>query len=151
MGAPQRPCLLVLALVAGLLGGCGGGTQSIAPDPVATAPEDAVTGFLTAVNAHDRTAAEAYLTDTHRAFLANAPDSFLTNVVSVTNIQVGAPRVVPAGDPSAGPYRTVHVGAVFTLQQKRTVTFLNGTTVWGYDVVQRTPGSPWLIDGEGVG
>lgn len=75
MGAPQRQCLLVLALVAGFLGGCGGGTPSIAPAPVATAPEDAVTGFLTAVNAHDRTAAEAYLTDTHRAFLANAPDS----------------------------------------------------------------------------
>ncbi len=34
-----------------------------------------MTGFLTAVNAHDRTAAEAYLTDTHRAFLANASDS----------------------------------------------------------------------------
>ena len=119
--------------------------------PVATAPEDAVTGLLTAVDAHDCTAAEAYLTDTHRAFLANASDSFLTNVVSVTNIQQAAPSVVPTGDPAAEPYRTVHMGAVFTLQQKRIVTFLNGTTVWDSEVVQRTPGSSWLIDDEGVG
>ena len=68
MGAPQRQCLLVLALVAGFFWGLWRGTPSIAPAPVATAPEDAATGLLTAVDAHDRTAAEAYLTDTTARF-----------------------------------------------------------------------------------
>ena len=128
-----------------------GGTPSIAPAPVATAPEDAVTGLLTAVDAHDCTAEEAYLTDTHRAFLANAFRLVPDQRRVCDEHPAGRAERGPTGDPAAEPYRTVHVGAVFTLQQKRIVTFLNGTTVWDYEVVQRNPGSSWLIDDEGVG
>jgi hypothetical protein len=114
-------------------------------------PEAVVAGFLAAVNGHDGTSAEAFLTDAHRAGLAAAPDSLLTNAVSVTDVTVSAARPMPHEEPPAGPYRKVYVPVAFTLKQKRIVTFLDGSNAWGYELVQAVPGARWRIDGEGVG
>ena len=131
------------------LAGCSGG----APAPSASdTPQVVVQEFIAALDGHDADRALALLTPLQRERVANAADSWLTNVEGLRDVSIGMPRDESGTSlASATRYRfVVRVPVDFTLQQKREVSMVNGRTVWGYVLVRNAQTDPWLIDDQGV-
>lgn len=115
-------------------------------------PQQVVSDYLDALNAHDIAQAKTYLTAQHAAEVAAETDSWFFNVRSITNVDVGsgAPRGA-FGGPATGYSQIVQVGVRFTLAQYHAQSMVNGVNDWSYILVRNSDHDRWLIADEGMG
>ena len=132
--------------------------SSILPD-AATPPEATVNLYLAALNAHNTALAEQLLEPSWRTKVEQAPDSWLTNIVSITDVHITAVTTLPVhpGAPSSpqaeippGYSQGIIVGTTFVLHQQRRMSMLDGETIRNFTLVRRDSSSRWLIAAEGV-
>jgi Domain of unknown function (DUF4829) len=124
-------------------------SQTLASPP---SPQQVVSGYINALNAHDIALARTYLTTQHAAEVAAETDSWFFNVRSITNVVIGsdAPRSA-FGGPATGYSEIVQVGVRFTLAQYHAESMSNGVNDWSYILVRNSDHDPWLIADEGMG
>ncbi|KIM17641.1 hypothetical protein QV65_03505 [Rhodococcus erythropolis] len=87
---------------------------------------------MDALNAHDVEAAKRLLSPEFEQRFESSADSWFTNIVSITNIEVGGPvPEVPEGNGMSGYQQGVQVLTHFDLEQRTVVSMHNGATSWG--------------------
>lgn len=113
-------------------------------------PEDVVTTFLDALNAHDCATAQRLTVEG----AADAAHEWCQDVADLSDIDVSDHR---AEDPKhtghAAPDEVVSVPVTFDLNWRllhRDPSMEEGPTTWGYLLIRR-PGSPWRIFDQGLG
>lgn len=120
--------------------------------PRDASPTTVVHAFLDALNAHDVEAAKRSLSPEFEQRFESSADSWFTNIVSITNIEVGDPLPqVPEGNGMSGYQQGVQVLTHFDLEQRTVVSMHNGATSWGYMLARESDGDPWLIVSQGMG
>lgn len=132
--------------------------NAVAPETVpSSVPRDAsptsvVHAFLDALNAHDVEAAKRLLSPEFEQRMESSAGSWFTNIVSITNVEVGGPvPQVPEGNGMSGYQQGVQVVTHFDLEQRTVVSMHNGSTSWGYMLARESDGDPWLIVSQGMG
>lgn len=143
-----------------LIAGCASQSRVAGSSPISIAqasagqpsPQQVVSAYIAALNAHDVARAKTYLTSQHAAEVAGEVDSWFSNVRSITDVVVGpdSPRDA-AGGPEAGYTQIVQVGVRFTLEQYHAESMQNGPNDWSYILVRSSDQYPWLIADEGMG
>jgi predicted SnoaL-like aldol condensation-catalyzing enzyme len=144
-------CLVAAVGFVGLLTGCGGSSAHIALPPVSASPQRVAAAYVAAINAHDVTTARALLTPSYRQLTANAPDSWFTNVESITHLRLSKPFEDRNLAHTLHYHYVLDVGADFVLKQRQVMSMPNGQTTWGFSVVRNSPRQRWLIGSEGTG
>lgn len=120
--------------------------------PRDASPTSIVRAFLESLNAHDVEAAKRLLSPEFEQRFESTVDSWFTNIVSITNIEVGDPLPqVPEGNGMSGYQQGVQVLTHFDLEQRTVVSMHNGATSWGYMLARESDGDPWLIVSQGMG
>ncbi|MBT2269693.1 hypothetical protein [Rhodococcus erythropolis] len=145
---------VVVSLVAAVLVGCNAAAPETVPSSVPrdASPTTVVHAFLDALNAHDVQAAKGLLSPEFEQRMESSADSWFTNIVSITNVEVGDPvSQVPGGNGMSGYQQGVQVVAHFDLEQRTVVSMHNGATSWGYMLARESDGDPWLIVSQGMG
>src|SRR5262245_19439744 len=141
---------LLIAVVAIGVSGCGGAKHVTLPGPSAS-PQEIVSAYIAALNAHDVTTARALLTPDHARVVGRAVDGWFTNTVSIKNLQMNKPHNDPY-DARQRHFRYCDVmGVSFDLEQRHAMSMPNGTTTWGYILCRNSPSKRWLIADEGTG
>jgi len=120
------------------------------PAPDAT-PEQVVTVFLEALNAHDCGTAKAVVSESAKESVW----SWCERVAGLTSVDVGD-HVTQRAEYSGrvAPEEVVYVPVEFDLSWRplRTDGSMDeGPTTWGYLLVRDSPDSPWRIFDQGVG
>lgn len=141
----------IAAVVAVATAGCGATSRRVALPPVSASPQRVVAAWVAAINAHDTETARALMTPAYAKLSDRAPDSWFTNVESMTHLRVNKPF---ADVSSAGTlqYRyALDMGAEFVLKQHSVLSMPNGRTTWGFIVVRNNRQQPWRIGEEGTG
>jgi hypothetical protein len=139
----RRAVAMAIGLVL-LAGGC----SDAAPRPSdaqGAAPRDVVACFVDALDRHDRDAAEALMTPAQARIAETQTDSWLTNVISISNLEIDD----PLPDARPGYAQAIHVPVEFDLEQTEALSMPNGHTLWGYVLVRNSDDEPWLIDDQG--
>jgi Domain of unknown function (DUF4829) len=148
------PLLFLLAGVA-LITGCGseGSKSQVSIPPVGASPQEVVTAYIAAINAHDEEAGRKLSTPHFAQQQDHVQDNQFTNVVEISKLQVGTPTR-NGGHESADGRRyqdAVYVPVTFTLKQREVVSMLDGHTSWGYVLVRTGADQPWRINDHGHG
>lgn len=150
----RMPLLVLLAGIA-LVTGCGSGGPKprVGIPPVGASPQEVVTAYIAAINAHDEETGRRLSTPRFARQQEGVQDNQFRNVVEISKLQVGTP--VPNGDHEStdgGRYQdAVYVPVTFTLRQREVVSMPDGHTSWGYILVRAAADQPWRINGHGVG
>jgi hypothetical protein len=125
----------------------------------ADAPDKAVTGYYTALGAHDARAvcrymAPEYLAEFDRYADPSAFDAGVANYLSLTlRGPLSSPVTMPAPDPGLPGYRDLHEYAVTYQAQLRTPSANETSGVMTRFVIvgRRTAQGPWLVLSIGTG
>lgn len=126
-------------------------TNDVAVPGHDASPEQVVTAYLAALNAHDCEAAEALMTDDGK----DTAKSWCDKVASLTNVDVRdhfTERPQNLG-PSASE-EVARVPVTFDLNWRLLhgdVSMDEGATTWGYLLVRESPDSSWRIFDQGTG
>lgn len=144
-----------LALAVVFAAGCDGGatstTSTAVPPPASASPEVVVRAWVDAVNAEDEAAGRVLSTPAFADADRAAQDGWFANVLSITDLQVGAPvpvRGLASNDDFA---QVVAVPVAFVLAQKREVAFRDGVVQWGFVLVRNERNERWRINEQGLG
>ncbi len=142
--------LAVLAWVAFLLLAPRQTDDVAMPDSSAT-PEQVVTAYLEALNAHDCENAASVMSDGAK----DQASSWCDDVSSLTAVEVKAHSVErPQWSGHAPSEEVVNVPVTFNLNWRpfhNDGSIGQGATPWGYLLVRQTPDSPWRIFDQGNG
>jgi hypothetical protein len=126
-------------------------THDVGVPPSDASPEQVVTAYLDALNAHDCDTAQALMT----ADAEDSAKSWCEDVASLTNVDVHdhfTERPEDSGHTAPDEVANVPVG--FDLNWRlfhSDGSMEEGATAWGYLLVRSTPDSPWRIFDEGTG
>ena len=114
-------------------------------------PEQVVTAYLDALNAHDCDTAEAVTTDD----ATDSAESWCRKVTSLTNVDVRDHLTErPEFSGRSAPDEVATVPVTFDLDWRifhGDVSMPEGPTTWGYRLVRDSPDSPWRIFDQGNG
>ncbi|PBI97171.1 nuclear transport factor 2 family protein [Rhodococcus sp. P-2] len=155
-GRIVRPvgCVVVALVATVSISACNATAPETGPSSVPrdASPTTVVHAFLDALNAHDVEAAKRLLSPEFEQRFESSADSWFTNIVSITNIEVGDPvPQVPEGNGMSGYQQGVQVLTHFDLEQRTVVSMHNGATSWGYMLARESDTDPWLIVSQGMG
>ncbi|SEG89829.1 protein of unknown function [Thermomonospora echinospora] len=154
LGGVRIPLLVLLAGVA-LVTGCGseGPKSRVGIPPVGASPQEVVTAYVAAINAHDKEAGRRLSTPHFAQQQEGGEDDQFRNIVEISHLQVQTP-LSNGGHESADGKRyqdAVYVPVTFILKQREVVSMPNGHTAWGYILVRTGADQPWRINDHGVG
>ena len=120
------------------------------PAPDAT-PEQVVTAYLKALNAHDCDTAEAVMTEGAK----DSAKSWCEDVASLTGVGVRDHFTErPKDSGHSAPEEVANVPVAFTLNWRpfhNDGSMDEGATTWGYLLVRDSADSPWRIFDQGTG
>jgi hypothetical protein len=122
--------------------------------PVAASPQVVVLTFLQALDRHDAKLAKQLLEPGFRAEAESATDSWFTNTLSITDVEVlGSDTKYDAWRRPlpAGYSEVINVSTRFVLRQRVERSMDDGDTSENFTLVRRGPGSRWLIEEIGMG
>ena len=126
-------------------------TDTISLPPPDASPEQVVTVYLDALNAHDCDTAEALMT----AGAEGSARAWCDDVASLTDVDVeGHVLERPEYSGHSDPEEVVYVPVTFDLTWRPLHddgSLAEGPTTWGYLLVRDADGSPWRIFGQGRG
>ncbi|QGA08951.1 DUF4829 domain-containing protein [Nocardioides sp. dk884] len=114
-------------------------------------PEQVVTAYLDALNAHDCDTAEAVMTSDAK----DSATSWCRQVASLTDVDVRDHFTErPEFSGRSAPEEVVNVPVTFDLDWRLfhgDVSMPGGTTTWGYRLVRDSSDTPWRIFDQGNG
>ncbi|MBC6463903.1 DUF4829 domain-containing protein [Actinomadura alba] len=152
-GRGIRTPLLALLAGATLVSACGNDPKSrVSIPPDNASPQDVVSAYVEAINAHDSAAGRALSTSHFADQLDGMQDNPFKNVIEISKLRVEAP--IPNGNESPDGKRyhsAVYVPVKFTLKQREVVSMPDGDTTWGYVLVRAGADEPWRINDNGTG
>jgi hypothetical protein len=154
MHGVRIPLLVLFAGIA-LVTGCGSGDPKsrVGIPPVGASPQEVVTAYVAAINAHDEEAGRRLSTPHFAQQQEGTEDNQFRNVVQISALQVETP-ISDGGyeSPDGRRYQdAVYVPVTFTLKQREVVSMPDGHTSWGYVLVRTGTDQPWRINDHGVG
>nr|WP_253945453.1 DUF4829 domain-containing protein [Nocardioides sp. zg-DK7169] len=114
-------------------------------------PEQVVTAYLDALNAHDCDTAETVMASDAK----DSARSWCRQVASLTDVDVRDHFTErPELSGRSAPEEVANVPVTFDVDWRLfhgDVSMPEGTTTWGYLLVRDSPDSPWRIFGQGTG
>ncbi|WP_067485179.1 DUF4829 domain-containing protein [Actinomadura hibisca] len=143
-----------LLLSASLLAGCGGDGQThVKLPPAGAPPQEVVTAYVAAINAHDKKTGRALSTAHFGKLETTEVADSLFNDAKLSDLKVSAPIPEQGYEsPDGKQYaQVVKVPVTFDLKQKTEVSMPNGPTAWGYLLVRESLTGPWRINDHGNG
>ncbi|MFI6516058.1 DUF4829 domain-containing protein [Spirillospora sp. NPDC050679] len=143
-----------LLLAASLLAGCGGDERpSVKLPPAGAPPQEVVTAYVAAINAHDKKAGRALSTPRFGRLETEEVADSLFNDAKISNLKISAP-IPEQGyqSPDGKRYaQVVKVPVTFDLKQESEASMPDGPTAWGYLLVRESLTGPWRINDHGNG
>ena len=126
-------------------------SSDIAVPPLAATPEQVVTAYLDALNAHDCDPAEAVMTEDAKG----SAKSWCQDVASLTDVDVSDHFTErPRDSGHKAPDEVANVPVTFDLNWRlfhNDGSMEEDSTMWGYLLVRDSTDSPWRIFDQGVG
>lgn len=126
-------------------------TSDVARPALDATPEQVVTAYLDALDAHDCDTAEAMMTESAE----DSATSWCKDVASLTDVVVGAHFAErPRDSGHSAPEEVANVPVDFNLRWRpfhNDGSMNEGATTWGYLLVRDSPASPWRIFDQGTG
>lgn len=147
---------LLLVVSAALAAGCASGssttTSAAAPPPASASPQTVVRAWIAAVVAGDEGAGRALSTPVFAdADRSAGAAGWFANVLTISDLQVGAPAPVHGLASNADFAQVVVVPVAFQLEQKKEFAFRDGAVQWGFVLVRDRAGQRWRINEQGLG
>lgn len=155
---PNNPRRLTALVVAALIAAIAAywllparQTGDVGVPPREADPEQVVSAYLDALNAHDCDTAKA-LTTSHAK---DSAEMWCEEVASLMDVDVHDHRMEsPEYTGHSAPEEVANVGVRFDLNWRpfhNDSSLPEGSTTWGYLLVRDSADSPWRIFGEGKG